>query len=87
VDAKTQILTGNGQSGKAQHGGCDVSGSPKANAQAQTHTRTNANKPPHARAYGTCALCVYNIAMSHAQNERNLAFNEQTTQPGTPIGC
>ena len=108
-----------------------MSGSPKANAQAQTHTRTNAHKPPHARAYGTCTLCVDNIAMSHAntcthnpvrkstsdmyimtwpaatpmhlyvqvnankhdsdlphaQNERNLAFNEQTTQPGTPIGC
>ena len=25
--------------------------------------------------------------LPHAQNERNLAFNEQTTQPGTPIGC
>ena len=25
--------------------------------------------------------------LPHAQDERNLAFNEQTTQPGTPIGC
>jgi hypothetical protein len=25
--------------------------------------------------------------LPHAQDERNLVFNEQTTQPGTPIGC
>ena len=29
----------------------------------------------------------YNSDLPHAQDERNLAFNEQTTQPGTPIGC
>ena len=29
----------------------------------------------------------YDSDLPHAQNERNLAFNEQTTQPGTPIGC
>ena len=29
----------------------------------------------------------YDSDLSHAQDERNLAFNEQTTQPGTPIGC
>ena len=29
----------------------------------------------------------YDSDLPHAQDERNLAFNEQTTQPGTPIGC
>ena len=29
----------------------------------------------------------YDSDRPHAQDERNLAFNEQTTQPGTPIGC
>ena len=29
----------------------------------------------------------YDSGLPHAQDERNLAFNEQTTQPGTPIGC
>ena len=25
--------------------------------------------------------------LPYVQDERNLAFNEQTKQPGTPIGC
>ena len=29
----------------------------------------------------------YDSDLPYAQDERNLAFNEQTTQPGTPIGC
>ena len=29
----------------------------------------------------------YDSDLPHAPDERNLAFNEQTTQPGTPIGC
>ena len=29
----------------------------------------------------------YDSDLPHAQNERNLACNEQTTQPGTQIGC
>ena len=29
----------------------------------------------------------YDSDLLYAQDERNLAFNEQTTQPGTPIGC
>ena len=28
----------------------------------------------------------YDSDLPYAQDERNLAFNEQTTQPGTPIG-
>ena len=28
----------------------------------------------------------YDSDLPHAQDERNLALNEQTTQPGTPIG-
>ena len=29
----------------------------------------------------------YDSDLPHARNECNLAFNEQTTQSGTPIGC
>jgi hypothetical protein len=25
--------------------------------------------------------------LPHAQDEHNLAFNKQATQPGTPVGC
>ena len=29
----------------------------------------------------------YDSDLPHAQDESNLALNEQTTQPGTPVGC
>ena len=30
---------------------------------------------------------IYDSDLPHAKDKRNLAFSEQTKQPGTPIGC
>ena len=50
------------------------------------HIRTwPATTPMHP--YVQANANTYDSDLPHAPDERNLAFNEQTTQPGTPIGC
>jgi hypothetical protein len=44
-------------------------------AATQTHPYVQANANKH------------NSDLPHVQDERNLAFNEQIVQPGTPNGC
>jgi hypothetical protein len=44
-----------------------------AATQMHPYVQVNANK--------------YDSDLPYAQDERNLVFNEQTTQLGTPVGC